>query len=89
MPRLPFDVEDLFFIPPGPLADIASIQTGHVLSADAAAVGCPRCRVPIKELFCYRPDPRWPLRRRDVIHARCQRCGRQSSMFGDDDFPPQ
>lgn len=89
---IPFtDLEDLFFIPSGEIIEIDHREVLDILSPISAQVGCPYCRAPIGQMFFYIPG----LERLDKpeehheLRARCQVCGRKSSLWGDDQLAPQ
>jgi hypothetical protein len=81
------NIEDLFFIPSGELTDVSVNEMKGLLSQDAVDLGCPHCSAPIDEMFFYTSGLRRSKRWQKRVVARCQRCGRRSSTFGDDLAP--
>ena len=71
------DVENIFFIPSGKITEISRAEMLGILSREAIRTGCPYCRAPIERMFFYTEAQQHPTR------AKCQVCGRKSSLLGD------
>ncbi len=71
------DVENIFFIPSGKITEISHAEMLGSLSREAIRTGCPYCRGPIERMFFYTQA------RQDLPRAKCQACGRKSSLLGD------
>lgn len=80
-------VEDVTFLPSGEITEVPLEHMRELVAPSAQARGCPHCHADFNRLFAYVSglhdyaaidDARqtWP-------NARCQDCGRKSSLFGD------
>jgi len=86
------NVEDIFFLPSREITEIELRQMIDILDEVAVETGCPYCRAPLAEMFFYIYGlERLPPGSIDIDsnrpHARCQRCGRGSSLTGKTLFP--
>jgi hypothetical protein len=74
-------VEDLIAIPVGEIIDISLEEARNLLSKAAVERGCPYCFAPLEELCFHAYGLVWPSN--EAIRAKCQMCGRRSSLWGD------
>lgn len=74
-------IEDLNSIPTGEVIDLSLRDARRLLSREAVKRGCPYCYAPINELCFHAYGLVWPSN--EAVRAKCQTCGRRSSLWGD------
>ncbi|MFG1767009.1 hypothetical protein ACGFIH_27060 [Micromonospora parva] len=86
------DVETVLFLPMGEITEVDHREVPAILSRAAIATGCPYCRAPIERMFFFVREL-VTREQRGVglpdLHAKCQVCGRKSSLWGSDLLMPQ